>query len=88
MSDQTTTKTADVSRVDSQTPCCAITDFIKGAPAFDAYQEYIVVLKTGDIRRARFSPTFDYANMLFTDCTNPLQNAFCGHETILLHHKA
>lgn len=60
-------------------------NFKKGAPAFKTSTEYIVIIRSGEIRKARFSPTFDFANMLFTDCTHPMQNAFCGYETILFH---
>jgi len=65
-----------------------IGSFKKGAPVFDDTKEFVVVTRDGDVRTARFSRSFDYGNMIFSDCSHPAQNAFCGRENIVLHREA
>lgn len=54
-----------------------------GMPPFVVGVKFDVLLKNGEQRRVERNQALDWANLFFTDCTHPMQNAFCAPDSVV-----
>ena len=58
------------------------TNWADGLPAFIADTVFDVRLKDGQQRQCQRAFGFGESNLYFTDCTHPMQNAYCADSLI------
>lgn len=60
-------------------------EWIKGQPPLGILKKMDVWIDNDHIREAQAIPSIDYSSLFFTDCTHPMQNAFCPRERIVAY---